>query len=181
MQMIRLRSHAPAQRRLAGERGTAIVELAIILPLFLVLLLGMLDFGQAFNEWLDETHLANDGVRLAAVNYNPPTCTGSNKPTCLAQYIFQNIDIRELRNGRASDSYAPGQSAARVCISFPAVSGHANPLVGDPVQVRISVDYEWLRYLTSRLTLPGGKTTLIANATMRLEGTPTNYTAGCYP
>jgi hypothetical protein len=174
-------SRLRAWRRVAGERGTALVELAIIMPLFLVLLLGMVDFGQAFNDWLDETHLAHDGVRLAAVNYNSPTCTGSNKSTCLAQYIFNNLDIGELRNGRASDSYAPGQSASRVCISFPAVSGHANPLVGDPVQVRITVDYQWLKYLTRQLNLPGGKTTLTANATMRLEGTPTNYSAGCYP
>ena len=179
--MTLLRTTSRSLRRIAGERGTAIVELAIILPLFLVLLLGMVDFGQAFNEWLDETHLANDGVRLAAVNYNAPTCTGSNKSTCLAQYIFNNLDIGELRNGRASSGYSPGQSAARVCISFPAVAGHANPLVGDPVQVRVSVDYQWLRYLTSRLNLPLGKTTLIGNASMRLEGTPTNYTAGCYP
>src|ERR1043166_6783019 len=95
------RRHSTKRRR-EGERGTALAELAIVLPLFLVLILGMVDFGQAFNEWLDETHLANEGVRLASVNYNAPTCTGSNKSTCLAQYIFNNLDIGELRNGRAS-------------------------------------------------------------------------------
>src|SRR5919202_1697893 len=126
--------------RLTCERGAAIVELAIVLPLFMVLVLGMVDFGQAFNDWMDETHLAHDGVRLAAVNYNAPTCTGSNKSTCLAQYIFQNLDNQELRNGRASSSYTPQQDKAQVCVSFPVVTGHTNPLVGDPVQVKITVD-----------------------------------------
>ena len=34
-------------------RGTALAELALVLPLLLVLIMGMLDFGKAFNEWID--------------------------------------------------------------------------------------------------------------------------------
>ena len=165
--------------RLAETRGAALVELAIVLPLVMVLLLGMLDFGQAFNTWIDETHLANMGARLAAVNYNAPTCTGSNQTTCLAQYVQQQADLNVLKTGRPGDSYAPAQSASQVCISFPPVTGHSTPLVGDPVQITVAVDYQWLKYVSAKLSI--GSTTIRGKATMRMEGTPTNYGAGCYP
>jgi Flp pilus assembly protein TadG len=148
------------------------VELAIVLPLFMLLLLGMLDFGDAYNTWIDETHLANEGARLAAVNYSAPGCTNSNVDICLAQYIQANADTTELKNGRTGDSYAPTQSAVRVCISYPqntANSPATQGLIGDPVLVKVTVDYQWLRYISGRLNIPGGKSTITGQATMRLE------------
>jgi Flp pilus assembly protein TadG len=171
--------------RLTKERGTALVELALILPLVMVLLLGMVDFGKAFNSWIDETHLANLGARLAAVNYSVAGCTNANPNICLAQYIQQNADTNELKSGRAVDSYAPAQSAAQVCISYPDNTAN-NPathgLIGDPVRVTVSVDYKWLNYLTARLSL--GTTKITGRATMRLEQpAPTNASGitSCYP
>ena len=158
--------------RIRSERGTAMVELAIILPVFMLLLLGMLDFGDAYNSWIDETHLANEGARLAAVNYSVAGCTNANVDICLAQYVQANADTTELKNGRTGDSYAPTQNAARVCISYPqntANSPATQGQIGDPVQVTVSVDYEWLKYITGRLNIPGGKTTIQGKATMRLE------------
>ena len=173
------RDHIFREARIAEQRGTAIIELALVLPLLLLLLLGMLDFGKAYNEWIDGTHLANEAARLAAVNYPAPTCTGTNQSTCLAQYIQQNADLKELTSGRAKDSYAPAQGAAKVCLSFPPVTGHTTPLVGDPVQVTVTTNYNWLNYLSSRLSIT--TTPIVGKATMRLEGLPTNYAAGCYP
>src|SRR5207245_1417205 len=139
-------------------------------------------FGQAFNTWIDETHLANTGARLAAVNYLPsggyPSCP-SDPTGGLACYIQKQADLNVLKTGRPADPYAPAQSASQVCISFPPVAGHASPLTGDPVQITVAVDYRWLKYVTARLNI--GATTIRGKATMRLEGTPTNYTAGCYP
>src|SRR5205823_14445951 len=130
--------------------------LALVMPLLLVLLLGMLDFGKAFNEWMTQTHLANEGARLAAVNYCPSPssdgsgnlicdwssigCTSGNANLCLAQYI-DNQSSGELKNGRVLDSYAPGQNSAQVCISYP--NGAATQ-VGDPVKVTMIAQYYWL-------------------------------------
>ena len=67
-----LRTHKTDKRgRLRGERGAALAELAIVIPLLLVLLFGMIEFGRVFTSWIDQTHLANEGARLAAVNYCP--------------------------------------------------------------------------------------------------------------
>jgi hypothetical protein len=167
--------------RLTNASGAAMAELALVLPLLLVLLLGILDFGKALNEWIDETHLANQGARLAAVNYKPdagyPACPNADPTGGLGCYIQSGAAVSELLSGRKGDSYAPEQLGAKVCISFPNV-GHASPIVGDPVEVKVSVDYEWLNYLTGWL---GTITTpVIGKATMRLENLPSNYSAGCY-
>ena len=171
------------QRLLRDNRGTALAELALVLPLLLVLLLGMLDFGKAFNEWIDETHLANEGARLAAVGYLPAGCTNANPNVCLAQQIQQGADIAELKSGRAVSPYAAAQNAARVCFSYPtnpATNSHGQ--VGDPVLVTVRVDYRWLRYLVSRIGF--GTTPIVGKATMRLERRAADAAAGtttCYP
>ena len=178
------------RRRLGEEEGTALVELALVLPLLLVLLMGMLDFGKALNSWIDETHLSAEGARLAAVNYKPdsgwPACPAGAVDTTggLGCYIQSGADIGELKSGRSGDSYAPKQNGATVCISFPDV-GHARPLVGDPVRVVVSVDYRWLNYLIRQISL--GATPILGKATMRLErqaalgATGAPGTKTCYP
>jgi Flp pilus assembly protein TadG len=151
----RLRSRA------TDDRGAALAEFALVLPILLILLFGMLDFGKAFNYWIDETHLANEGARWAVVNKNPGSGT-------LQQYIQQQADTPELRNGGASVS-AP----LEICISFP--NGTSD--VGDPVHVTASATYNWLPFLGSRLGIT--QTTITGSATMRLEAVPTSYGAGC--
>jgi Flp pilus assembly protein TadG len=170
--------------RIREARGTALVELALVLPLLLVLMLGMLDFGKAFNEWIDETHLANEGARLAAVGYLAAGCTSTTNPNvCIAQQIQQGADLAELSSGRTASSYADAQGAAQVCISYPtypATSSHGQ--VGDPVQVTVTATYHWLKYLMNRVNL--GTTDIEGKATMRLERRATDTAAAtttCYP
>ena len=57
--------------RLGSEEGVALVEFALVLPILALLLFAMIDFGKAFNYWIDETHLANEGARWAVVDRNP--------------------------------------------------------------------------------------------------------------
>ncbi|HEY7469884.1 MAG TPA: TadE/TadG family type IV pilus assembly protein [Acidimicrobiia bacterium] len=53
----------------ADERGASLVEFALLAPLLLLLLLGMVEFGWLFAQNLDVRHGAREGARLAAVNY----------------------------------------------------------------------------------------------------------------
>ena len=147
--------------RLSNEKGTALVEFALILPVLMLALFGVLDFGKAFNYWNDQQHLAAEGARWAVVNSNP----GGGS---LQQYIKQQADTAELR-GRAT-----------VCISFPSNSDSGTSgQVGDPVSVTVKSDYNWIPFLSSGagggLTLP---TTISGSATMRLEALPTNFSVG---
>jgi len=146
--------------RSRDDKGVALVEFALVLPLLLLLLIGMLDFGKAMNAWIDETHLATSGARWAAVNQNPGSGT-------LQAYIKSLADTGELRDD------------ARVCISFSddAAPFTGTPAVGDSVEVKVLIDYNWLPYVSNQL---GGAptTTIGGSAKMRLEAAPTNYSAG---
>lgn len=184
------------QTRLRETTGVALAELALVLPLLLLVLFGMIDFGKAFNEWIDETHLANDGARLAAVSYTPdlaqadggwaakgcPASAVSTGPlACIAWYMSRSADVKELASGRAGDAYAPGQNAARVCVWYPDATytggstcintcGSAPTSTirpGDRVQVIVTVKYRWLNYLGSGLSL--ASTPITGQASMRLE------------
>src|SRR5438270_9084865 len=58
---------ADVRRTLAEESGTAVVEFALVGVVFFVLLFGVTQFGLALNSANDETHLANEVARYAAV------------------------------------------------------------------------------------------------------------------
>jgi len=145
---------------LSGERGTSLVEFALILPVLLLVLFGLLSFAKAFNYWNDETHLAAEGARWAVVDSNPG---GSQS---LQQYLQQQADTSELRG------------LAVVCVSFPTnpdtgTSGQ----VGDPVTVTVKSNYAWMPFVSSRAGL-SPTTAITGTATMRLEAPPSSYSAG---
>lgn len=49
-----------------GEKGQALVELALALPVLVVLLLGILEFGMLLSVYLTVEHAAREGARLGA-------------------------------------------------------------------------------------------------------------------
>jgi Flp pilus assembly protein TadG len=53
-------------RRARGERGAALVELAIVIPVLVILLLGIVTAGQAYNQKLSLTNGAREGARYGA-------------------------------------------------------------------------------------------------------------------
>jgi Flp pilus assembly protein TadG len=153
-----------ALRQSSDERGAVLVEFALVLPLLLILVFGMLEFGKAFNYWIDTTHLANEAARWAVVNNNPGAGT-------LQEYIKSQANTIELRDGGTAS--IPSGDEAEVCISFP--SGTDN--VGDPVHVTVTATYHWIPFVGDRIG--SANVTITGSATMRLEAQPTNYLAGC--
>ena len=150
-------------RGLRSQSGAALVEFALVLPLFLLLLLGMFDFGKVFNYWIDGTHLSHEGARYAAVGKNPgPGGT-------LAESIKQRADTSELRNGGSSVT----ATGVRVCVGFPLGTSQ----VGDPVEVNVEFTYRFLNYVTA-MTPDLTSTTVTNKSTMRIEREPT-FTAHC--
>jgi hypothetical protein len=163
----------PPRSSCTDERGVALVEFVLVLPLILLLLFGMIDFGKAFNYWNDETHLANEAARDAVVNKSPdPNWAGdrTNPAYKINTAVKQQADSGELRNGGTQSISAPG---VRICIWFPNNTNHSDVpdvqdhAVGDPVQVVVRAQYNWLAYLVGQ-GLPA-HSDLTGTATMRLE------------
>lgn len=54
-------------RKLCGERGAAAVEFALVLPILIVLVLGIVEFGRAFQVQSTLAAAAREGVRTMAI------------------------------------------------------------------------------------------------------------------
>jgi Flp pilus assembly protein TadG len=152
-----------AVNRLRNERGQAMVEFALLLPLVLAVVVGIVTFGRAMNYDEQATHLANEAARFAMVDQVPAGATGS-----LGQWVRSQVDTPELKNGTGSVSGVPS-----VCVSLP--NGTSN--VGDPIKVAMTFTFSW----TPILKIPGASTTMTRSATMRIEVPPTNsfFATGC--
>lgn len=141
------------------ESGQSLVEFAVVLPLVLLLLLGIMDFGKAFNYWITENQVAAQGARRAAVNLGAAT---------LQDFVRSQIKVTELHDN------------AKICVTFP--DGPTKNKVGDPVKVTVAIQYLWLPVLKRFGKV--GKLTLRNSATMRLEANSTadttkNPAGGC--
>ena len=66
-----------ARLSVRSSQGQSAVEFAIVLPVILLIVLGILDFGRAYNYKNDETSLANQALRYAEVN-DCPACGGTH-------------------------------------------------------------------------------------------------------
>ncbi len=59
----------PAAAR--GDRGVAAVEAALVLPVLLLLVMGIIDLGRAFATKQEVTHATREAVRVYAVTQDP--------------------------------------------------------------------------------------------------------------
>ena len=61
------------KRFLKTEKGQAMVEFALVLPVLLVLLCGIIDFGWLYYNQITLNNAAREGARYAVIHYNPAT------------------------------------------------------------------------------------------------------------
>ncbi len=57
-------------QRIKGEKGQSLVEFAIVLPILLIILGGIIDFGWIFYNNLAISNCTREGARFAVVNAN---------------------------------------------------------------------------------------------------------------
>ena len=60
-----------AKRRPHSEDGTSVVEMAFVLPLLLLLVFAIGDFGIAYTRWNSLTNAVREGARAGVVFRNP--------------------------------------------------------------------------------------------------------------
>jgi Flp pilus assembly protein TadG len=142
--------------RLHGERGQTLVEFALVLPVLLAVVFGILAFGRAMNYDEQATHLANVAARYAAVDQPPPNAGAQT----LLQWVRSEADSPELAKGTGSVS-----SALQVCVSTP-----DGTTVGSDLTVKTWFTFSWLPVLG----INAASTRITRTATMRIEVPPTD-------
>jgi len=93
------------------EKGSNVVEFAIILPILIMLILGIVEFGIAYNNYIALTHAAREGARLAAVGLH------EEDPAAFEQAVIES---------------APSVNIANIDVDYP-----GGTEIGDPVRVTV--------------------------------------------
>jgi hypothetical protein len=81
-----------------GIRGQSLVEFALIVPLFMVLLLGMLEFGFVFTHHLGLEYATREGARMGA------SLAGGSTTGVLCQDVDKNVIAAFQRVATSSGS-----------------------------------------------------------------------------
>ncbi|MFC6154249.1 TadE family protein [Nocardioides yefusunii] len=127
-----------ARRRARGENGVAAVEFALILPIFLMLLFGIIDFGYMINRASVINNAARDAVRVA-------TFEGATE-TQVLNTARQSLD--GMRGANPTLGCRPGpRNREPVCV-------FNSRKTDDEVFVRVSYTHEFISPIS--IFFPGG-------------------------
>ena len=105
------------RHKMRGQRGQTMVEFAIVLPIFLMLLLGIAQGGIAFNNYIQLTDATRAGARYGA----PLACSGSCDRSAL---VTSKVKASAANLNTASvgvtitSTWQPGTDL-RVCATYP--------------------------------------------------------------
>ena len=117
----------------AREPGQAMVEFALVLPIFAILFFGVIDLGMGIYKWNGTSQAAREIARAASVHpcVDPNACSLGDSPEVLAVIATQKQLIPGLQNptfrcvrpdgsliSGSGDGCAPGYSV-RVTIIAP--------------------------------------------------------------
>jgi Flp pilus assembly protein TadG len=137
------------------ERGTSLVEFALILPLLVLFIFGTIDFGWAFTQQLAVKHAAREGVRAAVVNNGSAALTNSQLKALIVSR-GNDIDLAPADSHiylSRTDSNGNGRADAgdlarvEVCIPLRSLSGVSDRFLSGTlratVEMRVEQDLTW--------------------------------------
>lgn len=163
-------------RRLRGEQGVAMVEFALVLPLLMLVLVGIFEFGRTFNYWIDQTHLANETARWAVVN-RPPDSTFC--PSGCTTNKLQLYACANATNGEAEKGLSATVEFTKDGTIY--TTDKTGFVIGDAVKVSLAKTVSF-PVVGGMLRILGGSgfgtIQIRGKSTMRMEQLPTNYAGG---
>ena len=152
--------------RLQGERGQAIVELALTLPLLMLVVLGVFDFGLMFERFEVVTNAAREGARVAVLPDYVPAQARAHALNYLAAGGITGTVV-------GTCTPAPGEicvSVVQDTATIPAAGGNPAKTVAQMV-VTAEYDHQHV-FVGPIISLFGGSlgtTRLVAVSRMRKE------------
>ena len=142
--------------RLTSERGQAMIETALVLPILLLISVGIFEFGRAYQTYQVLTNAAREGARLAIL----PDSTTADVQSRVAAYMqagaldnYNSATISVNQSATMSIGAATA-SASVVTVNYPFSFMVLNPIA---------------RLVVSGSALGNAPLTLAASAEMRNE------------
>lgn len=140
-------------KRLRNQKGAALLETAITLPLVLLVTVSIFEFGRAYQTWQVLTNAAREGARIAVL----ADATDAQVTTAVRNYMSTGQLPKATTASVAIERAVPfgkSSSASRITVSYPFNFMVLNPVI--------------------RLVKPGsqtgqGTTTMVSVALMRNE------------
>jgi Flp pilus assembly protein TadG len=143
--------------RLKSERGAELIEFALIFPLLLLVIVGIIDFGFLFQRYEVLTNAAREGARMAVL----PNYTDADVRTRVCAY---------LNSGGVPNTGCSANPMVTVTDETIPVGGGLPPIQARRVQVVYTHTYSFIGPIIS---LIGGTWTnaqsITATAVMRIE------------
>ena len=113
---------ARLSQRVRSQRGAALLEMALTLPLLLLVCVGILEFGRAYQTWQVITNAAREGARIAVLPGMDDTAVRSR----VQQYMTigqlpqaASATIAIDRNRTVSVGGTDTASASQVIVNYP--------------------------------------------------------------
>lgn len=144
-----------------GERGQALAEFALLVPIFLILLFAIVDFGMGFYSWITVTNSAREGARLGAVH--PPLDVASSP-------CFGKVSLEQCIYDRVLDSADLADETTKMTVTITNAQGQS----GESVAVKVDYEYDLITPLAGLVQFVSGDVigptlNLSSTADMRLE------------
>jgi Flp pilus assembly protein TadG len=130
-------------KRRKNDSGQAVVEFAVILPVLLMILFAILQFGIVFNNYIQVTAAAREGARKAAVSRSLGTAAAETASTTSAK------------------AAAPGLKQSSITVTYP-----NSPTFAQGSDVTVQVTYPYSISILG-IIVKSGK--LTSSTTMRVE------------
>lgn len=103
-----------------GERAQSLVEFALILPIFLLVVMATVDFGWALRSWISTTNAAREGARLGV--------TGASEGAIKNRVVEGAPDL--LTTGNVSVTNPQGDAGENVTVTVNVNHNYITPVGG---------------------------------------------------
>jgi Flp pilus assembly protein TadG len=142
-------------KRFTNERGAALLETVLALPLVLLIAVGIFEFGRAYQTWQVLTNAAREGARLAVLQYETAS------------------DVQARVRGYMTSGQLPNAAAAGVVVTATTIPIGATNAFASRVTVNYPFQFVLLnpvaRLVVRNSTVGAAPFTMTAVAEMRNE------------
>jgi len=129
------------------ERGQAVTEFALILPVLLLVLFAIFQFGVIFNNYIQVSAAAREGARKGSVSSQSGSCAA-----------VQSLVVSAAQNSAPSlNTSQMGVTVSDTCTNNVVVEGN---------DITVTVTYPWSVSLLGQVVASGN---LSSSTTMRVE------------